>query len=237
MKNSFYILAFIVVGLMIFSQCKHVSSDPASGNGNNNPTDTTKTPLPPSHGDTVCFSTQILPMIVNNCATPGCHDATTHLEGYNLTNYANIKSIAGTSTSTSKLITYITTTSSKVMPPPPMARMDTASVNLIKKWMAQGRNNYDCAGWYVCDTANVTYTNQVMPIMNAYCKSCHNTNNKQGNINLDNYADVKTQTQSGKLICSVSGGSNCIKMPQSSYILSKCEVRKIILWNQKGCPQ
>lgn len=40
--------------------------------------------------DTVFYSTQIEPMILNNCATSGCHDATTAESGYNLTTHAAV---------------------------------------------------------------------------------------------------------------------------------------------------
>lgn len=45
--------------------------------------------------DTVRFATEIQPLIVQNCATSGCHDASTQAAGYDLTTHA---SIAGSAT-------------------------------------------------------------------------------------------------------------------------------------------
>ncbi|MFB0945535.1 MAG: hypothetical protein ACI9V1_000967 [Spirosomataceae bacterium] len=38
----------------------------------------------------VCFDTQILPMIVSNCAQSGCHDSKSKRDGYDLTAYDKI---------------------------------------------------------------------------------------------------------------------------------------------------
>lgn len=242
MKNTIYAITILLIGLMMLSQCKHATVDPTGGNGNGsgNGNDTNHVIItpPPTHGDTVCFSTQILPLIVSNCATAGCHDATSRVEGLNLTSYASIKAIAPAKSTNSTLVRYISLTSGKRMPPAPMPMMDTASINLIKKWIAQGSLNLNCASWGSnCDTTNVKYTTHIVPIMNTYCKGCHNTGNKQGSINLDNFNDVKTQTSTGKLICTITGGSGCVKMPQGASTLSACDVRKIIKWNTAGCPQ
>ncbi|MBL7976522.1 MAG: hypothetical protein JNJ85_16510, partial [Candidatus Kapabacteria bacterium] len=40
--------------------------------------------------DSVCFSRDVLPIFLSNCGMSGCHDATTHAEGYNLTTYSGI---------------------------------------------------------------------------------------------------------------------------------------------------
>ena len=52
------------------------------------------TPAAEFMADTVSFQYEILPLIVSNCATTGCHDALSRKKGLNLTNYSNIKNIS-----------------------------------------------------------------------------------------------------------------------------------------------
>lgn len=50
----------------------------------------TLTVLDPNCIDTTSFSQKIRPLIMQNCATSGCHDASTHAEGYDFTNHNSI---------------------------------------------------------------------------------------------------------------------------------------------------
>jgi hypothetical protein len=223
-------IIYLIAALAIFSTCKHQTTEIVAGLGNQNDT-THNDPIVilPSN-DSVCFNTQILPLIMASCAQAGCHDAISKVEDLNLTSYAGIKAM-GTGT----LITYITKTTGKVMPPQPQPRMDTANINLIKRWIKEGAKNRIC-NQTSCDTSNVLYSTHIISIMNTYCKGCHNSGNKGGAISLDNYADVKTQTLTGNLICSITN-KGCKFMPQGGSSLGLCDMRKIQIWASKNCPQ
>ena len=54
-----------------------------------------------------------------------------------------------------------------------------------------------------CDSTAISYAKQITVVMNNDCVGCHNSNNKGGGVNLDNYADVKAQGVTGKLLSSV----------------------------------
>lgn len=47
-------------------------------------------PFNPAMMDTVSYSQKIAPLMMQSCATSGCHDAATNQNGYNLTTYANV---------------------------------------------------------------------------------------------------------------------------------------------------
>ncbi len=72
--------------------------------------------------------------------------------------------------------------------------------------------------------------------MNTYCKGCHNSSNVGGGVNLDNYADVKTSTLTGKMICTITA-NGCAIMPKGGPALSNCNIRKIKIWAAANCPQ
>ncbi len=223
MKITYY---SIIILLFVIAACKH---EPELVQLGGNLTDTTHTVVPVQN-DSVCFNTQILPLITASCAQAGCHDAITREEGLTLNSYTGIMNMG-----TNNLVKYITTTSSKRMPPPPQPKMDTASINLIKRWIAEGAKNRICNPTN-CDTANVAYTTHIAPIMNTYCKGCHNSSNLGGGVNLDNYSDTKTNTLTGKMICTITA-NGCAIMPKGGSSLSSCNIRKIQIWAANNCPQ
>jgi hypothetical protein len=217
MKQFITLVTFLM--LLLFNNCKH-EPKPVIRSSNN---DT-------SLKDLVCFNTQILPLITASCAQVGCHDAITQEEGLILNSYDGIINMG-----TEDLVKYITLTSGKMMPPLPQPRMDIANINLIKKWIAEGAKNSNCIP-INCDTSNVLYSNEIAPIINTYCKGCHNTGNKGGNVNLDNFADVKASTLTGKLLFTINASAYTL-MPKGGPKLSNCNLRKIQIWADKNCPQ
>ena len=213
--------------LLIFGMCKHETT--AIINGGNGLTDTTKI-IDNLKNDSVCFNTQILPLITASCAQVGCHDANSRVEGLILNSYSGIMNMG-----TKDLLKYIKLTSGKMMPPPPQPRMEQANIDIIQRWVNEGAKNRLCNPTS-CDTLNVKYTSHIVPIMNTYCKGCHNSSNVGGGVNLDNYADVKTSTLTGKMICTITA-NGCAIMPKGGPALSTCNVRKIKIWASANCPQ
>lgn len=225
MKKVNFLLLLLAIGI-VFSTCKHETIQIPIGN----PIDTNHVIIPPID-DKVCFNTQILPLITSSCAQTGCHDALTHTEGLRLYSYTGIMNLG-----TSNLLNYIQRTSGKVMPPLPQPRMDPASIALIKKWISEGAQNRICTPT-ACDTTNVKYSTHIAPVMNTYCKGCHNIGNKGDNVNLDNFADASTNTLIGKVLCTITATGACTLMPKGGPALSSCNIRKIQLWAASNCPQ
>lgn len=213
--------------LLIFGMCKHETTTII--NGGNGVTDTTKIIDNPKN-DSVCFNIQILPLITASCAQVGCHDANSRVEGLILNSYSGIMNMG-----TKDLLKYIKLTSGKMMPPPPQPRMEQANIDIIQRWVNEGAKNRICNPTS-CDTLNVKYTSHIATIMNTYCKGCHNSSNVGGGVNLDNYADVKTSTLTGKMICTITA-NGCAIMPKGGPALSNCNIRKIKIWAAANCPQ
>ncbi|MCF8429753.1 MAG: hypothetical protein K9G64_06430 [Bacteroidia bacterium] len=222
MKLSYLLIASLLI--ITFATCKHEPTYKITGN--NNPIDTNTNPA----NDSICFNTQILPLIKASCAQTGCHDAITREEGIVLDSYNGIKDLG-----TADLMKYINLSYGKVMPPLPQPRLDAASKALLNKWIAEGAKNRICTPT-VCDTVNVKYSTHIAPIMNIYCKGCHNTTNTGGAVNLDNYTSTKASATTGKMICTITA-NGCAIMPKGGPSLSKCDIRKIQIWAATGCPQ
>lgn len=180
----------------------------------------------------ICFETNVLPIFISSCARPGCHDAETHEDGYNLSSYATIvrKGIEPGDASESKLYEVLFETGDDRMPPD--GSLTTAQKDSIAKWINQGaKNTTNCA--CVCDSTQYTYTLQIQPILNKSCVGCHKPSQLNGDINLSDYDHVKQTVISGTLLGSIRHEIGYVPMPPGTK-LSSCEIRLIEKWIENG---
>jgi len=166
----------------------------------------------------------------------GCHDATTHKEGIVLNNYSGImKIVSPGNASGSKLYQVINTTNQgDIMPPPPHQPFSTSAKASIQKWINQGAKNNQCSGG--CDTTLFTFSGAVMPLINTYCKGCHNPASLGGGVDLSSYSTVKTSALSGRLMGSINHATGYKPMPQGGNKLADCQIKQIDKWIQAGTP-
>ncbi len=227
--------------------CKHHPLLDNDGLGPIDSTDTTDTlviidTIPdgiPCDPDTVYFETDILPILVSNCAMSGCHNTASHEDGVILDNYQNVVNtgeISPFSPGNSNLYEAITETDPEdKMPPPPNASLTQAQIQLIAKWINQGAQNLTCNPNYgECDTAAVRYSTFIKPVVDTYCKGCHSGNSPSGGINLSTYNDIKTVALNGKLVGSISWATGFQKMPQGGNKLDDCTISKFQAWIAAG---
>ena len=87
-----------------------------------------------------------------------------------------------------------------------------------------------------CDTTDVTFSSSVKPILQQYCYICHSNSNSVlgGGIKLEDYADVKTLADNGRLYGSVAHLSGYSPMPQGGSILDDCNLNIIKTWIDSG---
>ncbi len=224
------LLAVLVSGiflLVLIVSCKHelpftVQDPPVAGG-----TQTCST-------DTVYFQNKVLPLLNSSCAMSGCHDAITHKDGINLSTYASIVATAGVrpgNPSNSKLYTILSKTGGDQMPPKPAAPFTAAQKDIIYKWIQQGAKNNACND---CDTTLFTYAAAIAPIMNTYCKGCHNPLSLGGGIDVSTYSGTKTIAANGKLTGSITHATGFSAMPQGGSKLSDCRIAQIKKWIAAG---
>jgi len=85
-----------------------------------------------------------------------------------------------------------------------------------------------------CDTANVTYSSSVVPILISNCTVCHGGNTPSAGIKLDTYSDVKIQVTNGRLWGAVSQAVSYSPMPKNGTKMSSCNLIKIKKWIDAG---
>lgn len=87
-----------------------------------------------------------------------------------------------------------------------------------------------------CDTSNVKYSTDVKSIINSNCIGCHSAAANNGDIQLENHADVLQYANNGRLIGSIKHASSYVAMPIGAPKLSDCNIAKMEAWVNAGSP-
>ena len=189
--------------------------------------------------DTVYFVQSVLPLLNTSCGFSGCHDNASHQEGVRMDTYSNIlKTVRPGKPTSSELYKVLIDSGDDAMPPYPYDKFSQSQVDVIYKWIAQGAKNNSCNEDEVnCNILNVSYVNDIKPIMATYCNACHGGSANQGNITgVDSYIGLKTLANNGSLEASVNGSVGFVRMPYGSASLSDCKISKIAAWVADGAP-
>lgn len=84
-------------------------------------------------------------------------------------------------------------------------------------------------GNVACDTANVTYSGVIAPIMSQNCNSCHSGGSASAGVHTDSYTGLKTIADNGKLKSTTNNGT----MPPSGK-MDGCTLEKLNNWLNNG---
>jgi hypothetical protein len=95
-----------------------------------------------------------------------------------------------------------------------------------------------------CDTQNMSYANNVVPILKSNCYKCHSEGNSVGSYGhlLDNYDSLKhyttRDTTSGISFLEgvITHTPGYIAMPYMAEKLDTCAINQIIAWISQGAP-
>lgn len=100
-------------------------------------------PMGISQLDTVCFQSQILPILQTSCGIAGCHDAGGEGGEFTTDSYQTIMPIVTPgSAAKSTLYQVITAVNGQIMPPKRPLTKDQRTLILV--WIEQGANNTTC---------------------------------------------------------------------------------------------
>lgn len=183
--------------------------------------------------DKVYFVNDVQPILNSNCAYSGCHDASTHSDGVDLSTYDKIIStgeIEAGEPDKSELYEVI---AEGEMPPDPNNPLSNDQKQIIYDWIAQGAKYNECVEDN-CDTLDVKYSTHIEPVISTYCQGCHSGSNPDGNISLTSYSEVETIAANGKLLGVVEHQAAYSPMPKNGNKLSDCDIAKIKIWINEG---
>ncbi len=91
-------------------------------------------------------------------------------------------------------------------------------------------------GLALCDTVNMKFSLNILPIIKNNCYSCHGFGQVQLGVNFDTYDNIKAQVDNQKLINVIKHSAGYKAMPLGLPRLSSCNVNKIQAWINKGAP-
>jgi hypothetical protein len=79
-----------------------------------------------------------------------------------------------------------------------------------------------------------SYSQQVVPVLNQYCYSCHTGSYPSGGIQMGSYLSDKALGQNGKLTGTIRHFPGYIPMPQGMPKLNNCAIESIQRWIDNG---
>ena len=88
-----------------------------------------------------------------------------------------------------------------------------------------------------CQTANISYLTDVLPIIRANCYVCHdddNFNTLGSGIDLEGYDDLKIYVDNERFFGSINREQNFSPMPRGAPKLDQCDLDKIKSWIDAG---
>ncbi len=88
----------------------------------------------------------------------------------------------------------------------------------------------------ICDTVDVSYANDIKPIINNSCIGCHSAAANQGNVTLEGHESLLKYVDDKSLLGSVQQIAGFSPMPQGASKISDCNIAKIQSWINAGSP-
>lgn len=87
-----------------------------------------------------------------------------------------------------------------------------------------------------CKDTQVSFSSQVLPLMNARCNqsSCHNGNDRAGQIVLDNFTNLLVSANDGSLLGSMRHSAGYLPMPDGAAMLDNCSIELVATWISEG---
>jgi len=87
-----------------------------------------------------------------------------------------------------------------------------------------------------CGTAAVSFTNDVQPLIQNNCLTCHSAAANMGSVTLEGYSNLKTYATNGKLYGVITHSPGYSPMPKGGQKLSDCNIAIIKRWIDDGAP-
>lgn len=90
--------------------------------------------------------------------------------------------------------------------------------------------------YFECDSQNMSFQQDIYPIVTQYCLQCHSANNPLGGIQYENYEDVMKDVNNGSFMGSIRHTAGFSPMPPGGTLLPACTVEKLESWINANSP-
>lgn len=85
-----------------------------------------------------------------------------------------------------------------------------------------------------CTTDNMSYSDDILPILQRNCYACHQQGNQISGISLEGYTALKPFADNGKLVGVINHNAGLPPMPDGAPKLPSCDIEKIEAWVNDG---
>lgn len=86
----------------------------------------------------------------------------------------------------------------------------------------------------VCDTIDLSYSLDIVPIIDANCYRCHDAQTNQGNVAIDDYENFRAYSVNGIMLNVLNHEDGWPPMPDDAPKIDQCSIDKIDKWIQEG---
>jgi len=89
-----------------------------------------------------------------------------------------------------------------------------------------------------CQSENMSYQNNIVPILERNCYVCHSkvAGPSNGNVIIEGYPELITYVDSGQLMGAINHQPGFSAMPKDASMLLDCDIAKIESWITAGAP-
>lgn len=197
-------------------------------------------PTNPCDPGTVYFEQQVLPILISNCAVPGCHNLPTDdNDDIQITSYASLMGSdiidMGDPFDSDFWEVINDSDPDDRMPRPPQNPLTQGQLDLIGQWLQQGAQNNSCAE-AGCDTLNVTYSGTIVPLVAQRCLGCHSGGSPQGGLNFGSWSTLNAVASDGRLAAAIQHLPSGVPMPPTGGMLPDCRIQQFLIWIDQGAP-
>ena len=183
------------------------------------------------NGDDISYQYEVRPILVSNCAYIGCHNTRSHKSGIILVDYTRTKKqVKSGNPNSSKLyeVIVLNPNDEDIMPIRPAEPLTNSQTAIIKKWIEQGAKDSNCKT--ECNSDNISFANNIYPLIKEQCYGCHQPNNRQGNISLEDYDHIKAFALNGVLLGTIKQDLGYKAMPTVGNKMTDCQIATIQNW-------
>lgn len=90
------------------------------------------------------------------------------------------------------------------------------------------------ADFVYCKDSLVSFSDNILPILQQECVSCHSGGGAEAGVKLDGYANLMNTVDSITLMAVITHENGYEPMPQGRPIMNECKINTIQMWIREG---
>jgi len=86
----------------------------------------------------------------------------------------------------------------------------------------------------ICNTDSMSYSTDIVPILNDHCLGCHSASANQGGVTMEGYDAVIPYVTDNRFLKSIKHENGVSQMPKNTNKLDSCTIAKVAAWIDQG---